>query len=128
MRQVPWSKTILEDFIREGLLSEDEEFVMRTRLAGWSQVKQSLEMNVSTSTISNIINRCKKKYDALHKQFPNRFPRRKKSMIELNLDNKCKDTSIRINNLCTTCDKDISKMSATDLLQCFENCKYNKKL
>ena len=37
--KVPWNRTLLEDFIKEGLLTEDEEFIMRTRLAGWSQVK-----------------------------------------------------------------------------------------
>lgn len=81
IHQVPWSETILEDFIKEGLLNEDEIFVMRTRLAGWSQVKQSMEMNVSTSTIYNILTRCKKKYDILHKQFPQRFPKRRTSKI-----------------------------------------------
>ena len=40
--QVPWTKTLLEDFIAEGLLTEDEENIMRTRIAGWSIVKQSI--------------------------------------------------------------------------------------
>ena len=27
--KVPWNRTLLEDFIKEGLLTEDEEFIMR---------------------------------------------------------------------------------------------------
>ena len=30
---------------------------MRTRLAGWSQVKQAMERNISTATVSNIVRR-----------------------------------------------------------------------
>lgn len=30
-RQVPWTKTLLDDFIEEGMLTEDEQFLMRTR-------------------------------------------------------------------------------------------------
>ena len=52
--KVPWNRTLLEDFIKEGLLTEDEEFIMRTRLAGWAQVKQAMERNISTATVSNI--------------------------------------------------------------------------
>lgn len=128
MNQVPWSKTTLEDFIKEGLLNEDEIFVIRTRLAGWSQVKQSMEMNVSTSTISNIMTRCRKKYDILHKQFPERFPKRRTSKIEKCLDDKYNDNTIHITCLCNSCNKDLSKMSALDLLKCYENCEYRKKL
>ena len=29
--QIPWTKLLLEDFIKEAMLTEDEEFVMRTR-------------------------------------------------------------------------------------------------
>ena len=39
--KVPWTKTMLEKFIEEALLNEDEEKILRTRIAGWSIVKQS---------------------------------------------------------------------------------------
>ena len=94
--QVPWTKTLLEDFISEGMLTEDEEFIMRTRCSGWSQVRQLMELNVSTSTVSNIIARCKTKYDNLHFQFLDRFPKRIVSKIE----------------------------EAMDLLQCMDDCHF----
>ena len=73
--KVPWNRTLLEDFIKEGLLTEDEEFIMRTRLAGWSQVRQAMERNISTATVSNIVRRLKDKYNELNEQFPDRFRR-----------------------------------------------------
>ena len=41
--KVPWTKTMLDKFIEECLLTEDEERILRTRIAGWTIVKQSLE-------------------------------------------------------------------------------------
>lgn len=32
-KEVPWSKIILEEFIKEALLSKEEEWIMRTRCA-----------------------------------------------------------------------------------------------
>ena len=86
--KVPWNKTLLEDFIKEGLLTEDEEFIMRTRLAGWSQVKQAMERNISTATVSNIVRRLKDKYAELSEQFPDRFPPIKQNNVEDLLDDK----------------------------------------
>lgn len=60
--KVPWTKTMLEKFIDEALLTEDEERVLRTRIAGWSIVKQSMEMGLSTATVSRIVKSIVKKY------------------------------------------------------------------
>ena len=79
--KVPWNRTLLEDFIKEGLLTEDEEFIMRTRLAGWSQVKQAIERSISTATVSNIVRRLKDKYNELSGQFPDRFPPMKQNDV-----------------------------------------------
>ena len=53
--KVPWTKSMLEKFIEEALLTEDEEKIIRTRIAGWSIVKQSMEFGMSTASISRII-------------------------------------------------------------------------
>lgn len=125
-RKVPWNKTMLEDFISEGLLTEDEEFIMRTRLAGWSQVKQAMERNISTATVSNIVKKLKIKYNELSEQFPDRFPPIRHNHVEDLLDDLSHDTSIQTRLPCDTCEKDISKMSAEQLFKCYENCKYKK--
>ena len=68
--RVPWTKTMLEKFIDEGLLTKDEEQVLRTRIAGWSIVKQSEEMGLSTATISRIITNITKKYKSVQQIYP----------------------------------------------------------
>lgn len=65
--QVPWNKVVLEAFISEAILTEDEEKIIRTRLAGWSRTKQSIEFGMSISTIDKIISTLKKKYDNAQK-------------------------------------------------------------
>ena len=123
--QVPWTKTLLEDFILEGLLTEDEENIMRTRIAGWSIVKQSMEFGMSTATISRIIKKVKKKYDYLHKQFPERFPERKQSKFEQALDDiNSKDEDIQnlLKDFIPTCNKDITKLTASEIKECQKNC------
>ena len=124
--KVPWNRTLLEDFIKEGLLTEDEEFIMRTRLAGWSQVKQAMERNISTATVSNIVRRLKDKYNKLNEQFPDRFPPIKQNDVEDMLDDTSKDKSVHTRFPCETCEKFINKMSALDLMECHENCRYKK--
>ena len=75
--KVPWTKTMLEKFIEEALLNEDEEKILRTRIAGWSIVKQSLEFQMSTATVSRIINNIKHKYEQIQPMYPNIFPKLK---------------------------------------------------
>lgn len=75
-KQVPWNKLILEEFIREACLTKDEEMIIRTRVAGWSRVKQSMELNMSLATVDRLIKSLKKKYDNVQKYDPILPPRR----------------------------------------------------
>lgn len=84
--QVPWNKIILETFIEEALLTKEEEWVMRTRVAGWSRTKQAMELNMSVANIDKIIARLKQKYDSLQKYNP-LLPPRKTSKEEEWMDN-----------------------------------------
>lgn len=45
--EVIWTKLVLERFIQLANLTEEEEIVIRTRAAGWSRVKQAMELNIS---------------------------------------------------------------------------------
>lgn len=81
--QVAWTKDILEAFIEEALLSEDEEFVMRTRCKNWSISKQAMYLNCSESTVHNMIRLLKNKYDAVQREHPDKFPERKFSAEEV---------------------------------------------
>lgn len=68
--EVPWNKILLETFIEEALLTKEEEWIMRTRVAGWSRTRQAMELNMSISSVDKIIARLKQKYDNLAKYNP----------------------------------------------------------
>ena len=74
--EVPWSKLILETFVEEAMLTKEEEWVLRTRIAGWPRSKQAQELNMSLSTIDRTIKRLKEKYDRVEKANPLLPPRR----------------------------------------------------
>ena len=59
--EVIWTKLVLDRFIQLANLTEEEEIVIRTRAAGWSRVKQAMELNISISGIDRIISRLRKK-------------------------------------------------------------------
>lgn len=83
--QVIWTKVVLEAFIDEANLTKDEEMIMRTRAAGWTITKQSLEFHMSTAKIGRIIKILKVKYDAAQKNSLI-LPKRKSSAKELYMD------------------------------------------
>lgn len=76
MKQVPWNKIILEEFIRIGSLTDEEEAIMRTRVAGWTITKQSIELGMSVSKVNYLIKRLKAKYDSCQKYSPILPPRK----------------------------------------------------
>lgn len=84
-KQVPWNKIILERFIELASLTEIEERIIRTRVAGWTITKQSLKFNLSVATVNNIIKRLKVKYDNVQKYDPI-LPPRKFSVKETYMD------------------------------------------
>ncbi len=81
-KQVIWTKTVLETFIREAELSELEEKIIRTRVKGWSRTRQALTFNLSLSTLDRSIRALKAKYDAVQKEHPE-LPERKENAKEL---------------------------------------------
>ena len=83
--QVPWNKIILEEFIKEAMLTKEEEEIMRTRVAGWTRVEQSMKLGMSTQKVDRIIMRLKNKYDQVQKYDPI-LPPRKFSVKELYMD------------------------------------------
>lgn len=82
--EVIWTKIVLERFIEQANLSEDEEIVIRTRAAGWSRIKQAMELNLSVSTIDRIISRLKRKYDEVQASDPILPPRTATWSLQVN--------------------------------------------
>lgn len=63
--QVQWTKRIVDEFVREGMLTKEEENVIRTRAAGWTRTKQCMEFGFTEATLDRIIAKLKIKYDAV---------------------------------------------------------------
>lgn len=85
-KQVLWTQQVLEAFIEKALLTEDEEFIMRTRCRGMTVVQQAMKLNKSESAVNKAISVIKLKYDAVQKEFPDLFPERKDSIAETYMD------------------------------------------
>ena len=67
MDTVPWNRVILDEFCSLAILTPLEEDILRTRVAGWSQVKQCHSFHVSLATITRTVRKLKKKYEFCRK-------------------------------------------------------------
>lgn len=65
MNKVPWNRVIVEEFVSLALLNEVDERIVRTRAAGWSQVKQCMTLNMSSATLERRVRKLKDKYAAV---------------------------------------------------------------
>lgn len=82
---MPWNKIILEEFINVGGLTQEEEQIMRTRVAGWTISEQADRLGMSRSKVNFLIKRLKVKYDNAQK-YSVILPPRKFSAQETYMD------------------------------------------
>ena len=82
-KHVLWTKAILEAFIEEGNLNPRQEFIMRTRVSGYTIPRQAEELHLSVDQVNKEIAYLKKLYDMtqLHSKI---LPPRAKNSKELN--------------------------------------------
>ena len=68
--KILWTRSMLDEFVQEAILTKDEEFIVRTRAEGWSRQQQAFELNRSVQSIDRMIKKIKVKYDniAKHKE------------------------------------------------------------
>lgn len=78
MKDIIWNRIILDEFIYLAMLTDTEEKILRTRIAGWSRAKQSMEFNMSISTVDCVIKMINQKYDMVQ-PYSEILPKRKKS-------------------------------------------------
>lgn len=62
MDKVPWNPVIYEEFVSLSYLTEEEEKILKTRIAGWNQAAQIHELNMSLATLNRRIRTLKNKY------------------------------------------------------------------
>lgn len=77
MKSILWNKIILNEFLDLACLTETEEKILRTRIAGWSRVRQSMEFNMSISSVDCVIRTINLKYDMVQ-PYSTILPKRKK--------------------------------------------------
>lgn len=95
MKQLCWSKIILETFLEESgindriKLGDDKarilEGIMRTRVAGWTIMKQAIEFHISEDTVNKYVRELKELYDETQRHSVI-LPVRKTSKTEEKLD------------------------------------------
>ena len=76
-KQVFWTKAVLESFIQEGNLNKRQEYIVRTRAAGYTISKQAAELHLSIDQVNKDIAELKRKYDIVQKICPTLPPRSK---------------------------------------------------
>lgn len=67
MGKVPWNRVIYNEFVSLSCLTEEEEKILKTRIAGWSQVKQCQTYKISLATLNRRIGKIKAKYADVQK-------------------------------------------------------------
>lgn len=60
------TKSRLDEFINEAMLSTLDEEILQTRLKGWSRIQQSQHFNMSIGAIDNHIKKIKESYENIY--------------------------------------------------------------
>lgn len=85
--QVEWTENVYEQFCKRGMLTSEECWIMKTRIIDEMPISiQAYKLNCSKSRIERKIKKLRKKYDAVQKEYPDIFPKRKRSKREKWLD------------------------------------------
>lgn len=82
MKQILWTRKLVDTFIKEGMLTEEEKEVLLLRVKGYTIAETSELMNISDSKVNRIIRRLKIKYDNLQGTIEE-LPKRKETTKEL---------------------------------------------
>ncbi len=62
-RQIAWSQDVIETFIHEGNLNRRQEYILRTRVLGYSIARQANDLHLSVDQVNKEISRIKRIYD-----------------------------------------------------------------
>lgn len=78
-QQVPWDQQILDEFIRRALLSEEDQWLLRSRINGMSRSQQAEHLGLSERSVDRRISRLKSKYDHVQPGSSGLPPRRRRA-------------------------------------------------
>lgn len=86
MKQVHWTKDTMEFFIEKGMLTEEQVYILESRVKGATVVEQSMHLHKSESSVHRQIKRIRDCYDIVQKQYPDKLPIRRYSAKEVYMD------------------------------------------
>lgn len=78
-QQVPWDQQILDEFIRRALLSDEDQWLLRSRIGGMSRSQQAEHLGLSERSVDRRISRLKSKYDQVQPGSSGLPPRRRRA-------------------------------------------------
>lgn len=76
MTKIPWNNKFLDEFENLAGLTLEETQILRTRIAGYTRVKQAQTLHMSESKVDRLIKKCKIKYDK-YQPYSDILPKRK---------------------------------------------------
>ena len=62
-KQVAWNQNVVEAFINEGNLNRRQEYIIRTRILGYSIARQASDLHLSIDQVNKEIRQMKRIYD-----------------------------------------------------------------
>ena len=80
MKDIVWNKILLEEFLSIATLTEIEEKVLRSKLAGYTISQQADIFNMSVSSINRVLKSIDEQYDDAE-NYSFILPSRKKKQI-----------------------------------------------
>ena len=83
--QISWNKDLYDKFCERAMLNDEDKDLLRTRIQGMYVSQQSILFDCSESTIHRRINKLKKLYDEIQKNYAD-MPVRRTSKEEKIMD------------------------------------------
>lgn len=84
---IVWTKKTTDDFIELGMLTDEETYLLKTRIKLVPVSVQADYLGCSRSTVQRMLRVIRKKYDAVQKEYPEKFMPRRYSEKETWMDN-----------------------------------------
>lgn len=75
--EVPWDRRIVEEFVSRAMLTQDEQWLLRTRIQGMPRCQQADALGLSERSVDRAIRRLKAKYDQVQPDSDILPPRRR---------------------------------------------------
>lgn len=80
-QEVPWTRSIVEEFADLAMLSDTERWLLTTRIGGMTRSQQAQELGFSERSVDRRIKNLKNKYDRVQPMSKGMPPRRRRGEL-----------------------------------------------